>query len=138
MAPSHLSASEILGVEDLGFVDQLVPEWKDAEGQPTLVRIVQLSAEGVLDLTDEIEQPESKGLGMFLTIVRCARNPDGTPLFTVDDIPKLKKKNMRVLNRLQRIALRLNNVSDASEITDPKKDSGGIVTGASPTVSPKS
>jgi len=41
---------------------------------------------------------------------------------------------MRVLNRLQRIAMRLNAMTKASEVT-LKKDSSEAGTGGSPTVS---
>lgn len=92
----------ILDANDLKSVVESVPEWG------VEVRFKQLTAEATLKMTEEMDLPENKGLGMFLVIIASAINEDGTPIFTRDDIEALKKKSLPVLNRLQRVALRVN------------------------------
>jgi hypothetical protein len=106
-----LKAADILESADLEIRDVPVPEWgKDDDGSPKVVRLQQLSAEELIKLTDEMEDKERSRDGIFIILVRCAIDDNGAKLFTDDDVARLRKKNMRVLNRLQREALDLNGM----------------------------
>jgi len=146
---AHLSAAEVLESTDLEFEDSIVPEWKKKNGEPGTIQLYQLPADELMIMNDLMTKPEYKNDGMFIILVFCARDPEsGDRLFpipmdgTEDElkealgkhVSRLKKKSMRVLNRLQRIAMRLNAMTKASEVT-LKKDSSEAGTGGSPTVS---
>ena len=105
-----LSASRILDSVDLPTVDEPVPEWPDETGQPGVIRFRQLSAEDMTLLTKEMDNGKGDD-GMYLIIVRSAIDADGNKLFTDDDIAKLKGKSLHVLNRLQRVCLKLNDMT---------------------------
>jgi len=129
-----LSREEILGAKDLEFVEELIPEWPDKDGKPGVARFRQLSAEDALALTEEMNALKKDRL--FLLLVRTMCDENGTPVFAVDDIPSLKKKNIRVLIRLQRISMKLNSMVDIEE-GEIKKPSGEEVIAASPIDSPE-
>jgi hypothetical protein len=117
-----LSGSQILEAKDLTIEDVSVPEWPGSDGEPGIIKIHQLSAEGIMVFQNEMTKPENKTLGMFVILVFTAMSGDGTPLFPLPEdeaeralvlagyIASLKKKNMNVLNRLQRVALRVNSM----------------------------
>jgi len=111
-----LTAVDILGSEDLVSEEVEVPEWPDSKGQPGRIRLRQLNAEESMRLTEEMLLKENEKAGMFIMLVRCAVNEDGSRVFTEEDIPALKKKSFRVLERLQRVALRLQSMDKQSEV----------------------
>jgi hypothetical protein len=119
--PSVLTAADIAGSSDLEVIEELVPEWKDKDGNPGLVLLHQLNAEESLALTREMDTKEAAADGIFIVLVYCARDREGNHLFTKEDIPLLKRKSIRVLSRLQRIALAVNKMDPASEVA-LKKD----------------
>lgn len=112
---SLLSAACILEVEDLAHEDVQVKEWGG------VVRIRQLDAEGLSNLTAEMEKPENAKQGIFIMLIATATDLEGNPLFKGEDLEKLKRKNPRVMNRLQRVAIRLNQIGEESE-AELKKD----------------
>lgn len=115
-----LNAAKILEAEDLAYEDVEIPEWPD-EGKPGVVRMTQLNAEDAMAMSDAMVDAASKRDGMFIAVVACARNPETRErLLSDEDIPALRKKSLRVLNRLQTIALRLNNLNAASEAATKK------------------
>lgn len=104
-----LSAADILGARDLAVVEELVPEWPGKDGEPGMVRLRQLPAEDVMLLTAELDK--AKGDGMYVILVYCAVAADGaSAVFTMADVPALKRKSFAVLDRLQRAALRVNGM----------------------------
>jgi hypothetical protein len=118
-----LSAGQIEDAADLDYIDEPVPEWKGAEGEPGIVRLLQLDAGTGLDLSAEMDDPKNTRIGMFLIIIYCAVDANNVRLWptpprtdpTYNDIiqshiAKLKKKSMKVLNRLQRSCLKLNGM----------------------------
>lgn len=105
-----LSKTAIFGAPDLKTEDATVPEWPDESGSPGIVRFKQMTAEQQSALNKKIENNPDDG--MYLMIIASAIDADGKPLFTEEDIPALKQKSMRVLNRLQNICLRLNSLRD--------------------------
>ena len=123
-----LSAASILAANDLKTVDEPVPEWPNADGSPGIIRLRELTAEASLTLTKRMEAGEGDD-GMFIIIAMSAIDAEGNLLFTEEDIKALKKKNLHVLNRLQRICLRMNNPGAAVL----KNVLGEAVTDASPT-----
>jgi len=144
MNSNNLSAADIDDAADLETKDVGVPEWSK-EGKPGLIRLHQLNAEESNAMYALIDLPEHKKDGMFLILIYCARDPEtgirlwpfeGTPEEQHDQIVghvrRLKKKSARVMNRLQKVALQLNRLRDADEVT-LKKDSSEAVTGDSPT-----
>lgn len=96
------SAEDILAAEDLAFEIVEVPEWN------TVLRIQELSAEESLAFTDDMAKKTGDRDGMFLIIIHTARNPETLErVFTLEHLPRLRKKSMPVMNRLQRVALKV-------------------------------
>lgn len=117
---TYLSAASILAAEDLIVHEEEVPEWPDpATGLPGIVRLMQMSAEESFNFTQKVEQDGNNG--MFIMLRYSAVDADGTLLFTDEDIVKLRKKSMKVLNRLQQICLSMNGMRGEDEVT-LKKD----------------
>ena len=116
-----LSATAILAAQDLEIVREEIPEWKDDEGNPGVVLIHELNAEDSLLVARETDTLDKANDGMYIFTVYCCKDEDGNRLFSMDDIPALRKKSFRVLNRLQRIALRLNKMEVPQEVA-LKKD----------------
>lgn len=116
---SHvLSAMDILGAADLDVAKEVIPEWPGPDGQPGTILLRQLSAEDSISMNTEIEKAPKDG--MFIILVYCAVDENGAALFTSDSIPALRKKSLRVLNRLQRAALRVNSMTAATEVAIKK------------------
>lgn len=115
--PSLLSAASIIAAADLAHEDVSVPEWPDpVTNEPGVIRIVQLPAFEAMELTNEMTDTKNADDGMFLVLIHCARNADNSHIFTKDDLPHLRGKSMRVVNRLQAVALRLNSMDPISEV----------------------
>ena len=104
MPQTLLSRSQILEAADLAHEDVEVPEWGGT------VRIQQMSAEESTAFTDALRSMEGERNGMYLMLIHSARDLEGNLILSAEDLPALKKKNIDVLNRLQRIALRLNKM----------------------------
>jgi hypothetical protein len=104
MSQPLLSAADIFAAKDLAEEIVDVPEWGGA------VRFVQMSAGETAEFTDSMQASPDATDGMYLIVVYCAKDADGARLFITDDVPALKKKSMEVLNKLQRICLRLNKM----------------------------
>lgn len=115
-----LTREAILAAEDIKIDTVTVPEWPDAEGQPGLVRLRQMSAEESMGLTRLMVGDAGKD-GMYIMLVASAIDEEGNPLFTMEDVPALRKKNFKVLDRLQRIALSMNSMLGDSGVA-LKKD----------------
>jgi len=109
MTQTLLSAASILDAEDLSEETVDVPEWGGA------VRLCQMTAEETREFTKHMSTIQGEEDGMFLMLVYSARDVERKMIFTVEDVARLRKKNINVLNRLQRIALRLNKMGDAGE-----------------------
>lgn len=110
MSQPLLSASNILDAEDLSYRDIDVPEWGG------MIRLNQLNAEETTAFTDEMDTIQGTKDGMYLMLIHCARDAEGNRIFTKEDLPRLRKKSIRVLNRLQRIALEINQMDEQGEV----------------------
>lgn len=107
---SVLKAANILAAQDLAIVREEIPEWPNEDGTPGVLYFRQLTARETMKLTDDMTAEDRAKDGMFLMIVRTACDENRTPVFTDEDIDALRGKNMTVLNRLQRVALRVNGM----------------------------
>lgn len=121
-----LSAEDILSVDDLEYEDVPIPEWKGT------VRISMMSADRLVAFDETMSKPENKSQGMFLILFETATDASGNRLFTTpEQFERLKKKNLRVLNKLQLVAMKINMISVRSK-AELKNDSGEVAPVASP------
>jgi hypothetical protein len=117
-----LSAASIASAPDLKLASAAVPEWP-VNGEPGVINFKQLSAGEVIDFQDFMAKPESKSLGMFIIMVWTAVDESGARLFPFPaergeeqdkavyaHVDLLKGKSMAVLDRLQRVALKANDM----------------------------
>jgi hypothetical protein len=102
-----LSATSVLDAPDLKEEIVEIPEWP-ADGAPGKLRLLEMDAERTQLFTTAMETHGVDGMSVIL--IFCAVNEDGALLFTMDDLARMRKKNFRVLDRLQRICLRLNGM----------------------------
>jgi hypothetical protein len=125
MSQSLLSASDIFGAPDLKDVTELVPEWPK-DGSPGSIRFLELDAAQHIEMQSLMAaRPKD---GMFIIIAMCGVDAEGNRLFPMSTpeeveaaVVNLRKKNLMVMNRLQRVCLKLNGMgADAKAAT--KKD----------------
>lgn len=109
MSQPLLSASAIFGAVDLKEEIVDVPEWGGS------IRLVQMTAAESMQLTRDMDTKEGADAGIFLMLVYSARNENGERVFTNDDIDRLRHKNFNVLDKLQRVALRLNKKDEPAK-----------------------
>jgi hypothetical protein len=100
-----LSAASILGAVDLKHEIVSVPEWGGD------VRVQQLGAAEMTEFTATLNTIEGEKYGMYCMLVFCLRDGDGKRLFTMEQMVELANKNFEVLNRLQTLALALNQMN---------------------------
>lgn len=143
----YLSADNILEAKDLAVQDVTVPEWPDAQGNPGIVCLRQLSAEGMMRMTEDMNEHPKEG--MFIILVHTACDKDRQPVFPLPEdedarkeqlaqyVKALKGKNFKVLNVLQFAAMKVNDMGPRVPGAI-KNASSGAVPDASPTSSPKS
>lgn len=127
MSQPLLSASQIIDAEDLAFEDVPVPEWGGT------VRISEMNAADAVALSNDTRDSSTVGEdAIIMILIYACKDADGNRLFTKDDLLKLRKKNFDVLNRLNRVAMRLNKMDSASQAA-LKNASGVAPVGATPT-----
>lgn len=131
MTQTLLSAAAIKAAKDLSHEIVDVPEWGGG------ILLQQMNAGEATHFGTVMERLRSQeGFsskdGMYMMLIYSARvELDGAYLFTEEDLSDLRKKSIDVLNRLQRIALKLNKMGIEGEV-ELKKVSGEAVTAASP------
>lgn len=117
---SGLSSSDIFGANDLSLEDVEISEWPK-DGQPGRLRLRQLDAADTLEMTEAMNGSPKDG--MFIILVYTARDPEtDEKVFPLPAEPEarkeqlaayvsgLKLKSMKVLNRLQFAAMRVNQM----------------------------
>ena len=110
-----LDKATIFAADDLPTEDVEVPEW----GGVLTVRTMSC-AEGDRVLTD-YQQRAKQGKEHDITGFRASLvqlsvvNGDGSLLFDKEDIPKLQKKSSGVMERVAKVAMRLNGM-DKSDV----------------------
>lgn len=103
-AKTFLSAAEILGADDLKLVEIRVPEW----GGSILVK--PLTAAEALDFFEGSKN--DKNDSMVRLVAMSVVDQNGTALFSTNDLPKLRKKGLKAITRLQDELLRLNGLKE--------------------------
>ena len=137
MTQTLLSAAAIKAARDITHEIVEVPEWG---GSVLLQQMNAAEATHFGTVMEKLKSVEgySPRDGMYMMLIYSARESvDGPLIFTEEDLPELRLKSIDVLNRLQRIALRINKM-DVEGQNDRKKALGEVVTAASPSPSPES
>jgi hypothetical protein len=110
ISPRQLSAEDILalGSADLDFEVVQVPEWRGS----VILRV--LPADVGLELNEKMQAlpKEKQHESIFLLLGACLVKPDGSPLFTHEQLVGLRKRSQKVLIRLQKVALGLQGWLD--------------------------
>jgi hypothetical protein len=109
---SYASKSSIFLASDLKIHEEPVPEWPDADGNPTIMRLKQMDVDTNIRMTKELEVPGCQDDGILIILILSAVDENDNPMFTMNDKPALRKKSMKVLNRLQNICLKMNRMRD--------------------------
>lgn len=113
----------ILNADDVKLVKVAIPDWKDKDGNILDVYVKQMTGDAAQDYIDslnELNGGEKFRNAKVLVASICYKN--GDPMFTLDDIKALNRKNARVLNWLAEEILRINFKS-ADEIETDAKNS---------------
>lgn len=136
-AQTGLSTDDILEGDDLIALKVIVPEWrKKGSTEPGVVWIRQMPCDAGLEFQDAMQIEANKQEGMYLIVIATVVDAEinGKPLFTAEHIEKLKKKNLKVLDRLQKIAM-THNFGTQEAIEQLKKDLGVAAHADSPSTS---
>ncbi len=113
-----LSRDQILAVQDVKTQDVDVQEW----GGSVRVRVMSGSERDKF----EREQYEMHKIGKLgdnmraRLLARCLVDEENKPLFTADDVAALGEKSSSALERVARIARRLNKIDDDAVDTEVK------------------
>ncbi len=99
----YLTLQEIYDAQDIVIEEVEVPEWGG------VVRLRSMTGEEAVDFAAKAKA-NSSGVARIVSI--CAVDEDGNRLFKDEDIEVLKRKSMRALMRLQRVALKINGLSE--------------------------
>lgn len=97
-------AAAILARDDGAHVDVPCPEWD------CTVRLAVMTLAERAAWSEKVGAVKDPGLSSAILICCCARNADGTPLFTLDQAAALAGKSGVVLERLTEAALKLNKL----------------------------
>lgn len=130
-----LTASEILGMDDLPVEEVIVPEWKNRK-----VLICGLTAAAKNAYQASVVEIQGKNRKLKLEhstaklLVRCLVDQKRQPLFTETQILQLGAKSAAVLERLAKVASRLSGM-DEDDNEQLLKNSEAAQSGDSPTVS---
>jgi len=141
----YLTRERILGTADLLWEDVEIPEWPDEDGSPGIVRMWEMDAGESIEFSKRTAGDGALD-AIYIVIVMCARPGttvvEGEPvtrpderLFTMEDLDGLRRKNMRVLMKLQFAALRVNKMLPG-RVLELKKTLLGEAADDSPIVLP--
>lgn len=112
---SILNKQEIINIKDIYFEEINVPEWNGS------VRIYMLNAGERLDFENTVSAGKQKsGLtfdaNLLVTLVSlCLKDENGAPIFEIDEIDELRKKNFRVIKRLADKCMEINALGEDAE-----------------------
>lgn len=102
-----LTREDILKVQDLKCKTINVPEW----GGEVIVK--EMSAARRLEFERLLTENEDQV--RILLVAICVVNEAGEPLFTVEDVQSLGKKNFQTVRKVSNVAIRLNEVKAEQE-----------------------
>ncbi len=122
-----LTAEDILGSDDLDYVDVPVPEWTPGytpggKTKPRMIRLQVMSANQAMGFAAEQKDDAKRRAAMIRLVRDCAVNEAGERLFTTDQLDVLLEKNFRVFQLLQDRAMVLNGFATDDDDDD---DEGG-------------
>ena len=105
-----LTKDQILAADDLGMLKLTVPEW----GGDVFIRVMSVGERDAYE--NEWLRKKETGVDDFRTkfLVRCLVDESGNRLFDNGDVTKLATKSAKVVNRLWKLAMDHNNLSDSS------------------------
>lgn len=131
-AQTGLTAADIFEGDDLEALEVVIPEWRK-NGEPGKLWIRQMPCDVGLVFQDAMKIESNKEEGMYLIVIATAVDAkiEGKPLFNAQDIERLRKKNLKVLDRLQKLAL-AHNFGTAEAVEKLKNDYAVAAHGASP------
>lgn len=109
----YLSAQDILGLDDTQIEDvDMRPFW------PGKVRMRGMTGNGrdryereMVELKDGAPVIRMRHIRATL-VQRCAIKPDGSPLFTIEQVENLGSRSARALDRLFNVAKRLSGIGE--------------------------
>lgn len=106
-----LTLDEIFSADDLKVITVEIPEWPKKNGQTGVIRLKTMTADEAIAFTKKAR--EDKEAAMILLVQRCAvLNDNATKMFKEEQIVMLRKKSIKVFNRLQNAALELNGFTE--------------------------
>lgn len=128
-----LTADELFGRGSYKRLE--IPELPK-NGEPGVVWLRALSAGDVMDFTNRLggdNVPESeKTQAMLEMIAKAVVTEDGTPIFTEEQVGRLREMSMSVFTRISRAVNELTGTTEAKEAAG--KGSASNLTSDSPTV----
>lgn len=124
------TADDIFSCDDSSPLEVTVKEWRK-NGKIAKFWLRQLPADEAILFENTVKDRGTDG--MYLILIACAVDaPEhGKQIFTPEAIERLKKRNIRVLDRLQRLALHHIGMGPDPDAAR-KNGSGEAVPGASP------
>ena len=126
--PKYLTADEILDKDDVDYVEVPCPEWGGT------VRLRTLTAYDAVVFSNSVKTEDGKNKAMIRIIAMCACDAEGKKIFSPENVMALMKKNLRVINRVQKAAMEHNGYTgDGEKAEDPTKtDFDKVMAGGSP------
>jgi hypothetical protein len=112
-----LNFDDIIAADDRQYIYVPVPEWNG------VVKLRTLTAGEAMEFNDSLEGPSKKN-AMLKIVSLCAVNEDGSRLFNESKFDAAKKKNLKVMIRLQEAAAELNVIGKKKKdaVGDAKND----------------
>ena len=104
-----LTREAILGAQDLKRQTVTVKEWGGE------VIVTEMSAARRLEFEKRLPADGNDGMVWPLLVLFCAVDEGGHPLFSPDDVEALQAKNGKVIQRIGKVALKLNRIGGAQE-----------------------
>jgi len=102
-----LSAKAILDVDDMTFEEVEVPEWGGS------IRLRSLTAEEASKFSDEYSK-DRKNAAVRILLMACV-DDKGEPLFKPEDLDVLRKKSLKAVIKVQKVAMKMNGLKDDDE-----------------------
>jgi len=120
MSKKLLSKAQILSSDDLETVDVEIPEWKDEDGNPGVVRLQSLTGEGIVSFSNQTDAQKKNSAVRIIAM--CAVDEAGNLLFTEDEVAAIQKKSIKAILRLQEAAMKLNGMNADKKEEDKLKN----------------
>lgn len=128
--PKYLTADEILDTDDVDYTTVDCPEWGGT------IRLRTLTGYDAVVFSNSVKTEDGRNKAMIRIIAMCACDAEGKKIFSPENVMALMKKNLRVINRVQKAAMEHNGYTgDGEKKEDPTKtDFDKVMAGGSPSV----